>query len=87
MSIAALDAMECGWPLVMTDVGAGADLADSCGECVPPGDASALCDALYRLMSNSAYRRACGENARQRAVTEFDLTHQTEELLELYQKG
>lgn len=87
MSFAALEAMECALPLVMTDVGAGADLASGCGECVAPGDAGALCDALHRLMSDGAYRRACGENARQRAVTEFDLTHQTEELLGLYQKG
>ena len=87
MSFAALEAMKCGLPLVMTDVGAGADLADGCGECVPPGDASALCDALHRLMTDGMYRRACGENARRRAVTEFDLTRQTEELLALYQKG
>ena len=87
MSFAALEAMECGLPLVMTDVGAGADLADGCGECVPPGDASVLCDALHRLMTDGMYRRACGENARRRAVTEFDLTRQTEELLALYQKG
>ena len=87
MSFAALEAMECGLPLVMTDVGAGADLADGCGECVPPGDASALCDALHRLMTDGMYRRTCGENARRRAVTEFDLTRQTEELLALYQKG
>ena len=87
MSFAALEAMECGLPLVMTDVGAGADLADGCGECVPPGDASALCDALHRLMTDGMYRRTCGENARRRAVTEFDLMRQTEELLALYQKG
>lgn len=42
MSFAALEAMECGLPLVMTDVGAGADLADGCGECVPPAT-RALC--------------------------------------------
>ena len=72
---------------VVRQFGAGADLADGCGECVPPGDASALCDALHRLMTDGMYRRACGENARRRAVTEFDLTRQTEELLALYQKG
>ena len=87
MSFAALEAMECGLPLVMTDVGAGTDLADGCGECVPPGDASALCDALHRLMTDGMYRCACGENARRRAVTEFDLTRQAEELLALYQKA
>ena len=84
MSIAALEAMECALPLVMTDVGAGADLASGCGECVAPGDTDALCDALYRLMSDSAYRRACGENARRRALTEFDLTCRAEELLAIY---
>ena len=86
MSFAALEAMECALPLVMTDVGAGADLASGCGECVPPGDAGTLCEALYRLMTDDAYRCACGGNARRRAVTEFDLTRQTQELLALYEK-
>lgn len=86
MSFAALEAMECGLPLVMTDVGAGADLASGCGVCVTPGDVSALCEALHRFMTDDAYRRACGENARRRAVTEFDLTRQTQELLALYEE-
>ena len=85
-TVAALEAMECALPLVMTDVGAGADLASGCGECVPPGDAGTLCEALYRLMTDDAYRCACGGNARRRAVTEFDLTRQTQELLALYEK-
>ena len=86
MSFAALEAMECGLPLVMTDVGAGADLASGCGACVTPGDGNALGEALYRLMTDDVYRRACGENARRRAVTEFDLTHQAKELFALYEK-
>ena len=84
MSFAALEAMECALPLVMTDVGAGADLAAGCGLCVPCGDAAALCEAVYRLMADDGFRRACGENARRRAETEFDLTHQCETLLALY---
>lgn len=84
MSFAALEAMECGLPLVMTDVGAGADLARNCGRCVPPGDAGALCEAMLALMENEAYRRACGEEAYRRAVTEFDLTRQTQALFALY---
>lgn len=87
MSFAALEAMECGLPLVMTDVGAGADLASGCGACVTPGDVPALCSAMYRLMTDDAYRRVCGENARRHAVTEFDLTRQTQELFALYEKG
>lgn len=84
MSFAVLEAMECGLPLAVTDVGAGADLAYGCGECVTPGDVPALCGALYRLMTDKAYRRECGENARRRAVTEFDLTRQTKALFALY---
>ena len=84
MSFAALEAMACALPLVMTDVGAGADLAAGCGLCVPCGDAAALCEAVYRLMADDAFRCACGENARRRAETEFDLTHQCETLLALY---
>lgn len=84
MSFAALEAMECGLPLVMTDVGAGADLARDCGKCVPPGDAAALCEAMLALMENAAYRRACGGEAYRRAVAEFDLTRQTRALFALY---
>ena len=85
MSFAALEAMECALPLVMTDVGAGADLAAGCGACVLPGDVSALGEAMHRLMTDDAYRRVCGENARRRAVTEFDLARQTQELFTLYE--
>ena len=84
MSFAALEAMACALPLVMTDVGAGADLAAGCGLCVPPGDAAALCEALFWLITDAPYRRECGENARRRAAAEFDLARQCGTLFALY---
>ena len=86
MSFAALEAMECGLPLVMTDVGAGADLSRGCGFCVSPGDVEAMTEALLALMHSDALCREYGECAHRRAVTEFSLPERMEETHILYEK-
>ena len=86
MSFAALEAMECGLPLVMTDVGAGADLSRGCGFCVSPGDVEAMAEALLALMCSDALCREYGECAHRRAVTEFSLPERMEETHILYEK-
>ena len=86
MSFAALEAMECGLPLVMTDVGAGADLSRGCGFCVAPGDVEAMTEALLALMHSDALCREYGECVHRRAVTEFSLPERMEETHILYEK-
>jgi glycosyltransferase involved in cell wall biosynthesis len=68
------EAMACGVPMVVTDVGDSAWILDGNGEVVPPGDAGALAQALtHLLMLRPAERQALGQRGRQRIVENFSL--------------
>ena len=51
MSNAALEAMACGLPLVLTDTGGSKELIDGNGEIVPTGDQGALTTTLLQFLS------------------------------------
>lgn len=86
MSFSILEAMSCGLPLAVTDVGAGRDLAAGCGYAAPAGDAAAMAENLRRLLDDPAGSHALGKKAYERVISEFDLRRQMAELLELYEK-
>jgi glycosyltransferase involved in cell wall biosynthesis len=69
----AAEAMACGVPLVATTAGAFPEVIDDgvTGLLVPPGDATALADAIARLMSDAALRRRMGEAGRARIEDHF----------------
>ena len=68
------EAMACGVPMVVTDVGDSAWILDGNGEVVPPGDAGALAQALAHLLKLCpAERQALGQRGRQRIVENFSL--------------
>jgi glycosyltransferase involved in cell wall biosynthesis len=83
--LAVLEAMACGLPVVMTDVGCAGEVVknNKSGIIVPVNGARELEDALVRLISNESLRKKIGENARQ-AVSRLPLK---EESLELYKKS
>ena len=54
MSMAALEAMACGLPLVLSDIGAAGELG--CGLLVPPEDSKALAQAVKNTMENNNLR-------------------------------
>jgi glycosyltransferase involved in cell wall biosynthesis len=70
---AVVEAMAAGRPVVGTDVIGIRDAvrADETGLLVPPADPAALADALDRLLSDEALRRAMGEAGRRRAAEEY----------------
>jgi glycosyltransferase involved in cell wall biosynthesis len=70
---AALEAMACGLPSVVTDVGdLGYIVEDGLnGIVVAPGDSVTIAVALERLVSDQSLRQQLGEAARKRAVAEF----------------
>ena len=51
---ALLEAIACGTPVVVTDVGSCKEMAQNVGLVVGPGDAKALADAINRLINDSA---------------------------------
>ncbi len=70
---ALLEAMASGLAVVASDVaGIPEVVAPGCGLLVPPGDATALADALGRLADDEPLRGALGRGARAHSVAAFD---------------
>ncbi len=66
------EAMACGVPCVVTDVGDAAYLAGDSGYVVPKGDPAALMEAWGRLLDPTT-RSSLAELARRRIIENFDL--------------
>jgi glycosyltransferase involved in cell wall biosynthesis len=68
------EAMACGLPCVVTDVGDAAEIVGDTGLVVPPGDYEALAEAMLALCTMSVEKRhRLGAAARQRVLERFTL--------------
>jgi glycosyltransferase involved in cell wall biosynthesis len=68
------EAMSCGVPCVVTDVGDAALMVGETGRVVPPGDAPALGGAITELLRlQPAARSTLGRAARERIITRYSL--------------
>jgi glycosyltransferase involved in cell wall biosynthesis len=85
------EAMACGVPCVVTDVGDSAWVAGAGGLTVVPNDGDALSETLARISRlSSAERSALGQQARKRIVENFStemMVRRTEEALAGLVKG
>jgi glycosyltransferase involved in cell wall biosynthesis len=79
------EAMACGVPCAVTDVGDAAAIVGDTGFVVPRGDAAALAGAWMRLLAMTAgERRAMGCAARQRVAERYGLASVVREYEKLY---
>lgn len=67
------EAMACGRPCVVTDVGDSARIVGAAGEVVPPRDPDALADALARMLYRIEREPDIGGLARARIANEFSV--------------
>jgi glycosyltransferase involved in cell wall biosynthesis len=76
LGLAIIEAMACGKPVVVSEVGGGPEVLGNSevGLLVQPGDASATARAVRQLIDDPALAARLGENGRVKAVREFDVT-------------
>jgi glycosyltransferase involved in cell wall biosynthesis len=68
------EAMACGVPCVVTDVGGSGELVGGTGQVIPPRDPSAFAHACLSILRMSAPdRQRLGQQARRRIVDHFSL--------------
>jgi len=80
------EAMSCGVPCVVTDVGDSAWIVGDTGLVVPPRDPETLAAAWRKMKAlGPGGRRAMGAGARQRVIEEFSLGAVVKQYDALYQ--
>jgi glycosyltransferase involved in cell wall biosynthesis len=81
-SVACMEAMAAGLPIVSTNVGGIADIVGKNGFVIPPDDVPALGDALETLATDSTQRKQMGESARLEAGRRFESRENARRLFE-----
>jgi len=85
-----LEAMLCGHPVVSTDLGTGVawvNQHERTGLVVPPGDATALHDALHRLLTDGELRHQLGRTAGARVREQFTDDRMCADTLRVYREA
>jgi glycosyltransferase involved in cell wall biosynthesis len=82
ISVALIEAMAHGVPVVSTTTGGQAELlGGGSGVMVPPADSAALADALQRMLESRPRRLELGWRGRGRVEEEFDIARVADELI------
>jgi colanic acid/amylovoran biosynthesis glycosyltransferase len=89
ISNAAVEAMGCGLPIVLTDTGGAREaVTDGVeGHVVPLWDPAAMADALRKLARDPEMRLRMGRAARERVLQEFVSTRNVREFVELFEES
>jgi glycosyltransferase involved in cell wall biosynthesis len=88
LPLSLVEAMAAGLPVVATDVSGHRDVVvhGETGMLVPPGDTSALAEAIASLASDPARCKAMGETGRWRAHKEFAVRSMVEATAHVYRQ-
>ena len=83
-----MEALACGTPVVATAIGGIPEqIKDGItGFLVPPKDAEAMAEAIFRVLQSSDLRREMGQNATEDAVARFDQRRMVAEYAEWYRE-
>jgi glycosyltransferase involved in cell wall biosynthesis len=86
LSVAALEALAEGVPVVSTDVAGAAELVDAGAAVVVPRSADALAGAILDLLGNPGRREEIGSTGRRLHAERFATGRMVERYLELYER-
>jgi len=86
LSIAMLEAMSMGLPVVASSVGGAPEVIEDgkSGILIDPGDAEALASQIILLADNKELRKQIGEKARVRVISKYSLRSQASTLENIY---
>lgn len=89
LPLALLEAMFAGCAIVASDVGEIATALDhgSAGILVPPGDATALANAIDAVLASRSNADALGRRAKRRALAEYDVSHMVRRYGLMYERA
>ena len=87
-SLTLLEAMACGLPVVVTDVGGNSEIVrhEQEGLLVPRGDASAAATAFGRLLDDPVRSATMGAAGRARVRERYQLSRTIDRYLQLYRR-
>ncbi len=81
------EAMACGVPCVVTDVGDSAEIVGNTGRVVAAGDMLGLANGLFELLELPADQRVrLGEQARARVAAEYEIGHVAAQYMAFYER-
>ena len=81
-----IEGMAMGLPIVATDIGPTREIVgEGSALLVPPGDASAVADALVHLAGEERERSALGRVGRRRAESKFDMRDHVARIEKIYE--
>ena len=88
LSLALLEALACGLPVIATSVGGNPEVIRhmETGWLTPPNDPLALTEAIVTLLEDEELKSKLRENARAHAVQDYSLVKMADRLIDLYRQ-
>ncbi|MEL0099438.1 MAG: glycosyltransferase, partial [Opitutae bacterium] len=78
------EAMACGTPCVVTDIGSSSLIVGKTGKVVPPRNPAALASAITELLLDDVLLKGCGVAARARVRDAYSIDKISQTYLDLY---
>lgn len=79
-----IEAMACGTPVIVTDVGGAGEPVEGCGYVVPSGDAEQMAQRILEILQNKDLAEKFAESARRKVLDKFSLDKLMKEYESVY---